>query len=497
MDTPSLIDNASRRDFIKTASKATAGLSVLSGITIPFVHAAEVNTIKTVLIGCGGRGTGAASNALTTKLPIKLVAMADVSDKRMESSFQTLSAKHPERMSVSVDTKFVGFDAYKKAMDMLSPGDVAICATPPGFRWVHFKYAIERGINIFMEKPLSVDGPTGKRMLALNEEAKKKGIKVAVGLMCRHCNARKELYNRIQDGAIGDIILSRAYRMSGPIADCFVAPRDPEQYPSELQWQIQKFHGFLWASGGSFSDFLIHNIDEACWMKNDWPVEAQAIGGRTNRGDFIDQNFDNYSVEYTFKDGTKFYMEGRNQDGCRMDHSTHVHGTKGMAVVSAAGHMPALSLISKTHMPVRVQKPRAPRPAKVQLDAKGKPLPQPPAPPPEKMVLPPNVTWFAQQPERNPYDLEWEDFIDAIRNNKPYNEMERGVRASLATSMGRMAAHTGQIITYDQMLNCTHEFAPNVDQLTLDGPAPIIADASGKYPIPMAGIIKETEYKVG
>jgi hypothetical protein len=185
-----------------------------------------------------------------------------------------------------------------------------------------------------------------------------------------------------------------------------------------------------------------------------------------------------------------------------MDHSTHVHGTKGMAVVSAAGHMPALSLISKTHSAVRVQKPRAPRPDKIKLGADGKPiLPKGKAAPapaaPEKMVLPPNVTWFAPQPERNPYDLEWEDFIDAIRNNKPYNEMERGVKASLVTSMGRMAAHTGQVITYDQMLNCTHEFAPGVDKLTLDGPAPLLADDKGRYPFPMAGIIKETEYKDG
>jgi predicted dehydrogenase len=499
MDTPSFIESASRRDFIKNATKATAGLSALSGITIPYVHAAEQNEIKTVLIGCGGRGTGAASNALTTKLPIRLVAMADVSQKRLDASFEGLTAKHPDRMSVSADTKFVGFDAYKKAMDMLKPGDVAICATPPGFRWVHFKYAIERGIHIFMEKPLAVDGPTGKRMLALNEEAKKKGIKVAVGLMCRHCRARQELFNRIQDGAIGNIIMGRAYRMSGPIGSCFTLPRDPKVDQSELQWQIQHFHSFLWASGGAFSDFLIHNIDEMCWMKNEWPVEAQAIGGRTNRGDFIDQNFDNYSVEYTFKDGTKAYMEGRNQEGCRMDHSTTVHGTKGMAVVSAAGHMPALSLISKTHVPVRVAKPRPPRPQKLQLDAKGKPIPQPKAAPaaPEKIVLPPNVTWFAPQPERNPYDLEWEDFIDAIRNNKPYNEMDRGVNVSLVTSMGRMAAHTGQIITFDQILNCQHEFAPDVDKLTMDSPAPLLADANGKYPIPQAGIIKDQEYRVG
>ncbi|MDB6074480.1 MAG: oxidoreductase domain protein [Verrucomicrobiaceae bacterium] len=482
----------SRRDFLRSAA---IGSSVLSGINIPFVHAEGANSVSAVLIGCGGRGSGAADNALKTKTkaPIKLVAMADVIPGRLESSFNALTAKHPDAMSVSEDAKFIGFDAYQKAMDMLKPGDVAIVATPLAFRWVHFKYAIEKGINIFMEKPLSADGPTAKRLLALNEEAKKKGIRVAVGLMCRHCRRRQELFKRIQDGAIGEIILGRGYRMSGPIGTCFTEPRDPKANPSELLWQIQHFHSFLWASGGAYSDFLIHNIDEMCWMKNDWPVEAQGWGGRTDRGTAIDQNFDHYVTEFTWKDGTKAYMEGRNQNGCHMDHSTTVHGTKGMAVVSAAGHIPAKSMIVKGHVPVKLG---SARPARPKRDANGKPISGATAAP-EKIELPPTVAWYAEQPEPNPYDLEWEDFMDAIRNNKPYNELERGVQASVVTSMGRMACHTGQIITYDQMLNCTHEFSPNSDKMTLDGPAPLIADAQGKYPIPMAGIIKETEYKVG
>ncbi len=480
MDSPIITPAAvSRRDFIKRSS---IGASVLSGITVPFVHAAGDETMRAALIGCGGRGSGAASNALSTKPAIKLVAMADVQKSRLDASFEGLIGKHPDRMAVSEDCKFVGFDAYQKAMDQLRPGDVAICATPLAFRWVHFKYAIEKGINIFMEKPVCADGPTARRLLELNEEAKKKGIKVAIGLMCRHCRRRQELFNRIQDGELGEILLGRAYRMSGPIGTCFTEPRDPVKDPNELIWQIQHFHSFLWASGGAFSDFLIHNIDEMCWMKNDWPVEAQAISGRSNRGTCIDQNMDSYSVEYTFKDGTKAYIEGRNVNGCRMDHSTTVHGTKGMAVVSAAGHMPSKAMIVKNHIPVRVRDER-----------KGsKKKPNEPAAAAEP--LPPSVLWYAQQPEPNPYDLEWEDFIDAIRNNKPYNELERGVAASVATSMGRMASHTGQVITYDQMLNSTHEFAPGADKFTMDSPAPLKADKDGKYPIPQPGITKEREY---
>lgn len=483
------ISASSRRDFLKTATKTTAGLSVLSGVNIPHVFGqSNDDSIKTVLIGCGGRGSGAALNAFNVNTPLRMVAMADVMENRLQASFDQLSAKRPDKMSVSEDAKFIGFDAYKKAMDMLRPGDVAIVATPVVFRWVHLKYAIEKGINIFMEKPVSTDGPTSKRMLALNEEAKKKGIKIAVGLMCRHCRRRQELYNRIQDGAIGDIILGRAYRMSGPIASCFTEMRDPAQSPSELLWQIKNFHSFLWASGGSYSDFLIHNVDELCWMKNDWPIEAQGWGGRTDRGNFVDQNFDHYVTEFTFKDGTKAYMEGRNQAGCYQEHSTTVHGTKGMAVVSASGHIPSKAMIVKDHVPVRIREPRPPRPRK---DKDGKLLP---APPPEKLVLPPSVKWYAEQPEPNPYDLEWEDFIDAIRNNKPYNELERGVKASLVTAMGRMACHTGVIITYDQMLNCPYEFAPDADKLTLDGPAPLREDANHRYPVPQPGVIKDREY---
>lgn len=456
---PSLFSTSSRRDFLKTTTKATAGLSALAGITLPHVHAAGGDGMKMALIGCGGRGSGAASNALGVKdVPLQMVAMADVQENRLAASHDALVNKHPDKMSVSADAKFIGFDAYKHALDMLSPGDVAVFATPVAFRWVHFKYAIEKGINVFMEKPLATDGPTAKRMLAMNEEAKKKGIKVAVGLMCRHCRTRMELFDRIQNGEIGDIVLARAYRMQGPIGSCYVKHRPAED--NELLWQIKNFHSFLWASGGSFSDFFIHNIDEACWMKNDWPVEAKASGGRTDRGDHVDQNFDHYSVEYTWKDGTKLFLEGRNIAGCAMDHSTHVHGTKGMAIVSAAGHMPARSTIYKGQS----------------RDSE--------------------IAWRGPKVEPNPYDLEWQDFIDAIRNNKPYNEMDRGVQVSVVTSMGRFAAHTGQIVTYDQYLNNPIEFAPDVDKLVLGGEAPLKANAEGLYPVPLPGVNKDREYKV-
>lgn len=450
--------STSRRDFLKTTGQVAA-TSALAGIAIPSVHAGEDNTIRVALVGCGGRGTGAAANALAADRsgPVKLVAMADVFQDRLDKSYEELK-EQADKIDVPDDRKFIGFDGYQKAIDCLKEGDVVILTTPPAFRWVHFGYAIQKGIHTFMEKPVTVDGPTTRRMLALGEEAKKKNLKVGVGLMCRHCEAREELFKRIQDGQIGDVVLLRAYRQTGPVGSALTEPR-PDDI-CELLYQIKKFHGFLWASGGCFSDFLIHNIDECCWMKDAWPIKAQGAGARCYRGNYIDQNFDNYSVEYTFDDGAKLFLEGRNIPDCHQEFASYVHGTKGSAVISTNSHTPAKCRIYKG------QKFRRE-----------------------------DLTWAFPQPELNPYQLEWDHLIHAIRKDKLYNEVKRGAEASLVTSMGRMASHTGQLLTFEDMLNCEHEFAPDVDKLTMDSPAPLQIDSSsGHYPYPQPGIITNREF---
>jgi predicted dehydrogenase len=452
----------SRRSFLKT----TLAASALAGVKIPAVHAAGSETIRAALIGCGGRGTGAASNAMSVSgPPVELVSMADVFESKINGSFNSLKSKHAAQFKATEDTKFVGFDAYKKAIDVLKPGDIAMFATPLAFRPMMFKYCIDKGLHVFMEKPLIADAPSARLMFQYNEEAKKKNLKCAVGLMCRHGRERQELFKRIKDGEIGEIILARAYRMQGPIAS-FRCKRKPEGTP-EVAHQIKNFHSFLWASGGAFSDFFIHNIDEACWMKDQWPVKAQASGGRHYRevegspGEYyVDQNFDHYSVEYTFPDGTKFYFEGRNMNGCEDRFATYVHGTKGLGVVSTAGHSPAKSKTFKGHE--------------------------------EKSE---NLIWKAEQPESNPYQNEWDDLIDAIRNDKPYNEIDRGIMASAVTSMGRFAAHTGQAVTYDEWLANDQVFAPDLEKMTMDGPAPVMSDAKGFYPVPKPGELKKREYQ--
>jgi predicted dehydrogenase len=447
----------SRRDLMKTTG-GVAAASALAGIALPQVHAGENNTIQIALIGCGGRGTGAAANALHARGgPTRLVAMADVFTGRLTSSHTNLQREFRDRIDVPEGRRFIGFDGYRRAMDCLRAGDVVILGTPPAFRWVHFGYAIEKRLHVFMEKPISVDGPSTRRMFALGEAAGRQNLKVGVGLMCRHCDIRKELERRIRDGQMGDLVMLRAYRMAGPTATAFSEPRP--QNISELLYQIQRFHSFLWASGGAYSDFLIHNIDECCWMKNAWPVNAKASGGRHYRGNYIDQNFDTYSVEYTFGDGAKLFLEGRTMTGAHTEFASYAHGTRGAAVISASGHTPARSRI------VRGQ----------------------------NLGTNADIVWRAPRNEPDPYQLEWDHLMDAIRNNRPYNEVARGAEASLITAMGRMAAHTGRVVTRDQMLNHAHEFAPQVDRLAMDSPAPLQL-VDGKYPVPQPGTLTTREY---
>jgi predicted dehydrogenase len=284
--------------------------------------------------------------------------------------------------------------------------------------------------------------------------------------MCRHSEARHELSKRIKDGEIGDLILLRAYRVHSGNYESFVGPTPAGM--SDLAYQIRKFHAFLWASGGLFSDFLIHNIDECCWMKDAFPISAKGYGGRHYRQTFeagqkvdcVDQNFDSYTVEYTFADGAKLMLEGRYMPGCDGDFASYAHGAKGTALISKNGHFPAQC-----------------RTYKGQTFDKNQTI------------------WHIGHNEPNLYQVEWNDLTEAIREDRPYNEVKRGAEASLVTAMGRMACHTGQLVTFDDILESKHEFAPDLDKLqSLASSAPLQAGPDGKYPVPNPGITKGREY---
>jgi predicted dehydrogenase len=457
---------STRREFLKTTGRLAA-TSALAGITLPHVHAAENNTIQLALIGCGGRGNGAVGNAMSagglvlgddggTKRaigtgaggPIKLVAMADLRQDRLDSSHATLSQVLGDLIDVPPERRFLGFDGYKHAIDCLKPGDVAMLTTHAAFRAPHLEYAVEKGVNVFMEKDFAPDPGGVKRILRAGEAAEKKNLKIAAGLMCRHSSARQALIEKIREGAMGDVHLIRAYRMdSGYLMGPF--PRGE----NELLWQLSpgKPYQFMWSSGGIFIELMIHQIDECFWIKDSWPVSAHGVGGRFAGSTDCSQNLDSYSIEYTFADGAKALVTGRYIPGCHDDFGTFLHGTKCAGKFSGNIHAPTCVMYK------------------------------------DQRTEPSNMAWRAPRETINPWQAEWDVLLSAIRNNRPHNEARRAALANLGAIMGRAAVHMGRVITWDEAMASDFKFCPNVDALTAQSPAPVQADAQGRYPAPIPG----------
>jgi len=422
-------------------------LTALAGVQIPHVHAAEDNTLRLAIVGCGGRGTGAVANALEAPGgPTRLVAMADLFEDRLTNSYQSLRDRYSDRVDVPADRRFLGFNGYRQAIDCLRPGDVVLCTTHAAFRGAHVEYAVERGMHVFMEKTFAPDPGGLKRILRAGEAAEKKGLKIGAGVMCRHSSARQALIRDIRDGIMGDIQLIRAYRMDSGYR---MGPLNPR--PSELLAQIRLPYQFLWASSGIFIELMIHQIDECCWIKDGWPVTAHGVGGRGPDSNDCSQNLDTYSIEYTFADGTKALVTGRYIPGCHNDFATFVHGTECAAQFSGDIHAPT------------VQRYR------------------------DQRIERSNVAWRPERETVDPWQAEWNVLLDAIRNNRPHNETRRAVYSNLAAIMGRAAVHTGQIITWEQALASDFKFCADVDALNDNSPAPVTADAQGRYPAPIPG----------
>ena len=437
---------SSRRAFLKTTGQAAAA-SALAGVAIPHVHAAESNTIHLALIGSGSRGSGAVGNALSAPGgPVELVAMADLFPNRLTASHKALSKQFGDKIKVPEERRFLGFDAYRKAIDCLKPGDVALCTTHAAFRAIHVEYAVEKGIHVFMEKNFAPDPAGCKRILKAGEAAEKKNLKVAAGVMCRHSSARQALIQKIRDGEMGDIQLIRAYRMDGG------GPMGPfKQGENELLWQIRRPSCFLWASSGLFLELMIHQIDECFWIKDAWPVTAHGVGGRVPGSPDCSQNLHAYSVEYTFADGAKAMVNGRNMSNCFNDFATFIHGTKCAAQFSGNVHAPTTQMY------------------KSQRVAAGE------------------IVWKPTPERVNPWQAEWNNLLDDIRNDRPHNEAKRAAYSNLAAIMGRAAVHSGKVLTWDEMLASDFRFCANVDGLNENSPSPLPADSSGRYPAPIPG----------
>ena len=287
---------SSRREFLERAGKAAAA-SALAGAVIPPVHAGENHTIQLALIGCGGRGSGAVANAMNSSGgPVKLTVMADVVESRLASAHKILKEQFGDRIDVPKERQFVGFDAYQRAIDCLGPSDVAMLTNFAAFRPMQLEYAVKKGVNVFMEKSFAPDAPGLRRLIKAGEEAEKKNLKIAAGLQWRHIANRQKLIRRIRDGVLGEIQLIRAYRVhpSG------ILGKKPPEY-DELLWQIRNFVHFFWVSGGLFAEMNIHQIDEICWIKGQWPVTAHAVGGRAANSADHGQGLDSFSIEWTFR----------------------------------------------------------------------------------------------------------------------------------------------------------------------------------------------------
>jgi predicted dehydrogenase len=445
----------SRREFVKATTAAVVGSSVLAAAQQP-ARAGQAlgdQEIKIAIIGCGGRGTDATVQALSTKGKVTLWAMADAFEKRMTDSLDRINrtlernwgSDSAERIKAAIqvpkERQFAGLDAYQKAID--SGVDLVIQATPPGFRPLHVEAAIQAGKHLFTEKPLAVDAPGIRRVLAAGKLADEKGLCVGVGLQRHHDPAYVETVKRLQDGAIGDILLTRVYWNSGPLwlrtrGDFYKAYGHE---PTEMEYQVNNWYYFNWLCGDHIVEQHIHNIDVSNWVKQGHPVSAQGAGGRERRTapDF-GQIFDHHAVEFTYEDGSTMYSECRHMDGCWNQVAEFATGDKGRANISGG------------------------------------------------RIATADGEWKYDGERGDPYQLEHDDLFAAIRAGKPYNEMEYGAHSTMTAIMGRMATYSGKMIQWDEAINSDIDLSPQ--SYDFAAAPPVVPDPKGNYPVPVPGVTR-------
>jgi len=416
-----------RRDFLKTSSAALAAGTVAGSLSIArSAHAAGGDQIKIALIGAGGRGKGAVSNNLGSCENVKLVAVADAFEDNARGALNTFQNNKAcaGKLDVPENRIFWGFDAYRKAIDC--GVDMLIIATPPGFRPVHYKAAIEAGKHVFMEKPLCVDAPGFRSLMKTNKLADEKGLRVGVGLQRHHHKSYIETIKRIQDGAIGELKYLQAYWNGGGV---WIRKRLPQQ--TEMEYQMRNWYYFVWLCGDHITEQHVHNLDVCNWIKDAHPVEANGMGGRqVRKGPEVGQIFDHHSVEFTYADGTKMFSQCRHIRGCWNSVSEAAHGTDGFAQVD-----------------------------KAQIKGKSE--------------------WSFRGKARNPYEQEHIDLLDAIRNNKKCNEGWYGATSSFTSVFGRMATYSGKAVKWDEAVAGGPDEGPK--KLAWDANPPVMPDAQGSY----------------
>ena len=433
-------DSVSRRGFLKTGSAAMAGGALLGALAPErFAHAAGNDEIKIALVGCGGRGGGAADQALSTYQlgPVKLVAMADVHEDRLTGTLNNLKQKHADRIDVPKERQFLGFDAFEKAIEL---ADVVILATPPGFRPMQIEAAVKAGKNIFTEKPVATDAPGIRKVLAAAEEAKKKGLHIGVGLQRHHQAGYIETIKRLHDGAIGDIVSLRAY-WNGQTP--WVHPRAELEAKygrklTEMEYQLRNWYYFTWLCGDHICEQHIHNLDVINWVKKGHPVKANGMGGvEVRKGPDYGEIFDHHAVEFTYEDGSKCFSQCRHIPGCWDSVSEAAVGTKGSADINSYTIRGA-------------------------------------------------DQWrYKNAGDKDPYQQEHDDLFTAIRNNTPYNELEYGAHSTMTAILGRMATYSGKEVEWDKAIKSEISLFP--EKLAWDAPMKVNPGPDGMYPHAIPG----------
>ncbi len=429
----------SRRKFCKTTALAGGGILASTLPANLSAYAGGSDTLKLALVGCGGRGTGAAIQALSTEVPVQLVAMADAFQDRLDSSLENIKKEFPDdksKIKVSEKNRFTGFEAYKAAIDQ---ADVVILTTPPGFRPIHFEYAVATGKHIFMEKPVATDIPGIRKVLKAAKIAKEKKLNVVVGLQRHYQTSYLNIYQKLQDGMAGNITAGQVYWNSPGV---WVKERQAGQ--SEIEYQMRNWYYFVWLCGDHILEQHIHNIDVANWFLGAYPVSAQGMGGREVRtGDRFGEIFDHHFVEFVYPSGAVISSQCRHQPGC-MNRVTEVfQGTKGTIDMSAN------SITSWDGQELYKHNARK---------------------------------------DANPYQVEHDHLFASIRDGGVISDAENGAQTTLTAIMGRMATYSGQVITREEAMKSDISLVP--ENITWETQAPVLPDAKGLYPIAIPGKTK-------
>lgn len=432
----------SRRDFVKTAGVVAGAIVLAPSAIAAGVYSAGEETIRVGLVGCGGRGTGAAVQALLAHKSVKLVAMADAFRDNLDNSYkqigQELTANGLElsRLQVPEDHKFTGFDGYTKVIPLC---DVVILCTPPGFRPLHFEAAVKAGKHVFMEKPVAVDAPGVRRVLAAAEDAKRRKLNVVVGLQRRYETKYLRWVELLQQGVIGDIVTSHVYWNSEGV---WVRPRQKKQ--TEMEYQMRNWYYFNWLCGDHINEQHIHNMDVSNWVKQAYPIKAYGMGGRQVRvGKEFGEIYDHHFVEFEYDDGSRMYSQCRHMSGCVNRVTESFQGASGSA----------------------------PEPGVI-LTASGYP-----------------ILRHDARKDPNPYQVEHDLLFAAISKSEyKFADAEHAAKSTMTAIMGRMATYSGQLIEWESALNSEISLMPN--KYAWNAEPPVLPGKDGMYACAIPGVTK-------